>query len=111
MLEVSKRGPTQKNRLVGDAEMYKGLLDRDLTAPDGVKYFKDTLRLQFVKGPQSCFPLETFFDFLRARRGNMEMVKWIGNFTLLLKRLKNAWMDMWPISAMSQEQRETQVPC
>ena len=38
----------------------------------------------------------------------MEMVKWIGKFTLLLKRLKNAWMDMWPISAMSQEQRETQ---
>ena len=36
------------------------------------------------------------------------MVKWIGKFSLLLKRRKNAWTDMLPISAMSQEQRETQ---
>ena len=36
------------------------------------------------------------------------MVKLIGKFTLILKRLKNALMDMLPISAMSQEQRETQ---
>ena len=36
------------------------------------------------------------------------MVKLIGKFTLLLKRVKNALMDMLAISAMSQEQRETQ---
>ena len=35
------------------------------------------------------------------------MVKWIGKFTLLLKRLRDAWMDMLPVSAMSQEGRET----
>ena len=34
------------------------------------------------------------------------MVKWIGK--LLLKRSKNAWMDMLPVSTMRQEQGETQ---
>ena len=36
------------------------------------------------------------------------MVKWIGKFSLLLKRSRDAWMDMLPVSAMSQERRETQ---
>ena len=45
VLEAEKRGPALKNRLVGDAEMYKGLLDQEsLRATDGVKYFRDTLR-------------------------------------------------------------------
>ena len=48
MLEVEKRGPALKNRLVGDAEMYKRPLDREsLRAADGVKYFRDTLRPHF----------------------------------------------------------------
>ena len=34
------------------------------------------------------------FLFFRARRENMEMVKWIENLSLLLKRLKDSWMDM-----------------
>ena len=29
MREADKRGPVLKNRFVGDAEIYKGLLDRD----------------------------------------------------------------------------------
>ena len=106
-LEVSKRGPALKNRLVGDAEIYTGLLDREpLTAHDGVKFFKGTLRPQYVKGAQSVF-LWRFYRSLRTRRGNTEMVKWIGRFTLLLKRLKNAWIDMLLVSAMSQEQADT----
>ena len=36
------------------------------------------------------------------------MVKWIGKFSLLLKRLRDAWMDMPPVYTMSQERRETQ---
>ena len=55
-LEAGKRGPALKNRLVGDAGMYKGLLDREnLRSEDGVKYFKDTLRLHGIKGAQSFF--------------------------------------------------------
>ena len=34
------------------------------------------------------------------------MVKWIGKFSLLLKLLEDAWMDMLPLSAMTQGQRE-----
>ena len=36
------------------------------------------------------------------------MVKWIGKFSLLLKRLRDAWMDMLSLSAMSEERRQNQ---
>ena len=108
VLEVSERGPALKNKLVGVAEMYTGLLDREPpTAHDGVKFFKGTLRPHYVKGAQSIF-LWRFYRFLRARRGNTQMVKWIVRFTHLLMRLKNAWIDMLLVSAMSQEQADTQ---
>ena len=42
-LEAAKRGRALKNRLVGDASMYEGLLGREtLRSEDGVKYFKNT---------------------------------------------------------------------
>ena len=55
-----------------------------------------------------CFPLEFFTNIFEQGEGNTDMVDWIGKFSLLLKRLKDAWMDMSPLSAMSQEQRESQ---
>ena len=62
VLEVRKRAPALKNRRVGDAEMYKGRLAREpLTAPDGVKYFKDTLRLRTRSS--ECFALEMLSIF------------------------------------------------
>ena len=36
------------------------------------------------------------------------MVDWIGKFSLLLKRLNDSWMDLLPLSAMNQQQRESQ---
>ena len=39
------------------------------------------------------------------------MVKWIGQFSLLLKRSKDFWMDMLPMSAMTEEQRTKPVSC
>ena len=36
------------------------------------------------------------------------MVKWIGKFSLLLKRLKDSWMDMLPMCTLSEEQRQNQ---
>ena len=84
--------------------MHKGLLDREpLRTADGVKYLWDTLRPHFIKGAQSALFLWRFYQFTRARRGNIEMVKWIGKCSLLLKRLKDAWMDMLPLSTMSEE--------
>ena len=48
VFEETKRGPALKSRFVGDAEMYKGLLNREsLRATDGVKYFRNTFRLHF----------------------------------------------------------------
>ena len=108
VLEAGKRRPALKNRLVGDLAMHKELLSREsLRAEDGVKYFKDTLRPHFIKGAQSIF-LWRLYRFSRAKRGNTEMVKWIGKFSLLLKRRRDARMDTLPVSSMSQEQRETQ---
>ena len=75
-----------QHRIVGDAQMHRGLLDREsLRAEDGVKYFRDTLKPHF-KGTQSVF-LWRFYQFIRARRGNIEMVKCIGKFSLLLMRI------------------------
>ena len=68
MLEAGKRGPALKHRLVGVAEKYKGLFNREpLRADYGAKYFRDTLRPQFVKGAQSVFFWGGFFLFIRAR--------------------------------------------
>ena len=36
------------------------------------------------------------------------MVKWIGKLSLLLKRLRDAWMDMLPLPTMSEERRQNQ---
>ena len=106
-LEVGKRGQALKNRLVGDASMYKGFLDRESLRPEeGVKYFTYTLRHQFIKGALSVFT-QGFFQFIRARRENIVMVKWIGKFSLLSKRLLNAWMHMLPMSSMSEARRQS----
>ena len=36
------------------------------------------------------------------------MVKWIGTCSLLLKRLKDSWTDMLPMSVLTEEQRRIQ---
>ena len=36
------------------------------------------------------------------------MVWWIGKFSLLLKRLKDSWMVMLPMSALTKVQRQNQ---
>ena len=49
VLEAEERGAALKNRLVGDAELNKGQLNRDsLRASDGVKYFRNTLTPHFI---------------------------------------------------------------
>ena len=36
------------------------------------------------------------------------MFKWIGMFSSPWKRLRDAWIDMLPVSTMSEERRQTQ---
>ena len=74
---------------------------------DGIKYFKNTLRPHFIKRALSAL-LWKFFHFIRAKRENMEMLKWIGKCSLLFKRLKDSWMDMLPTNSMSETQRQNQ---
>ena len=59
------------------------------------------------KGAQSVF-LWRFSQFNRTRRGSLEMVMWIGRFSLSLKRWRDAWMDNLPMSALSEEQTRSQ---
>ena len=87
MLEAEKRGPALRA-----AEIYKRLLNREsLRADNGVKFFRDTSRQHFIKGAQSVF-LWRFYLVIRAKGGNIEMVNWIGKFSLLLNHLKD-FMD------------------
>ena len=54
--EASKRGPLLKSRLVGDARMYKEVLDNELPQDpaEGVNYSKNTLKKHFLKGTRNC---------------------------------------------------------
>ena len=89
----NKTWTSTEDRLVGDAEMRKRLLNREpMRTTDGVKYFRNTLRPHFIKGAYNVF-LWRFYQFNRARRGSLEMVKWISKFSLSLQRFKDAWMD------------------
>ena len=66
-LEQEKWGPALRNRLEGEAFVYKRLPDRDeLRQPNGrgVEYFERTLRPHFVKGAQTVF-LYRFMKFMK----------------------------------------------
>ena len=94
-LDAQKQGPALKNRLDGEAAVYKPLLDRDLLrGPDGVAYFKATLRPHFVKGNQAVW-LWRFFQVFKSARGNQDFLRWIARFQVLRKRLGDAWMDLF----------------
>ena len=95
-LEPEKRGPALRNRLEGEAAVYKPLLDRDqLRHPQvGVRYFKTALRPHFVKSSQSVF-LWRFFQLFKAHRGSQDMLRWIGRLSVLRKRIGEAWVDLF----------------
>jgi len=81
-LDAEKRGPALRNRLEGEAAVYKALLDRDLLRDPqtGVAYFKHELRPHFVKGTQTVF-LWRFFQLFKSYRGQQGMLRWIGRQT------------------------------
>ena len=69
ILDEEKRGPALKNRLFGDAQIYKPMLEREkLTAKTGVEYFLNFLRPHFVKGVQNVY-LFRLFQWMKMRRG------------------------------------------
>ena len=80
-LEPEKRGPALRNRLEGEAQQYKRLLDREMLRDphDGVNYFKRFLRPHFIKGAQNVF-LYRFMQFMKYNRGTMDLLKWMTRF-------------------------------
>ena len=97
-LEQEKWGPALRNRLEGEAAVYKRLLDRDdLRQPNGrgVEYFKRTLRPHFVKGAQTVF-LYRFMKFMKNNRGNGDLMKWMTRFQIDGRRLAESWMNLLP---------------
>ena len=96
-LEPEKRGPALRNRLEGDAQQYKRLLDREMLRDpqEGVNYFKRFLRPHFIKGAQNVF-LYRFMQFMKFNRGTMDLQKWMTRFQLTGNRLIESWMDLLP---------------
>ena len=95
-LDPEKRGPALRNRLEGDAAVYKPLLERDAlrNAEDGVAYFKRMLRPHFVKGNQSVF-MWRLFQLMKFNKGTQDFLRWIGRFQVTRKRLTDAWNDLF----------------
>jgi len=91
-LEPEKRGPALRNRLEGEAQQYKRLLDseRFRDPNDGVNYFKRFLRSHFIKGAQNVF-LYRFRLFMKYNRGTMDLEKWMTRF-----QLTESWVDLLP---------------
>ena len=90
-----KHGPMLKQRLCGDAAVYKSTFDRELLKEPntGVEYFFRHLRPNYVKGVQNVF-LYRLMQFLSQRRGKLDIHRWIAKFELQRKKLHNAWMDL-----------------
>ena len=62
-------GPALKNRLVGVAAMYKGLLDREaLRSEDVVKYFTNRLTPHFIKDLEVISSGDFFNLFVQGER-------------------------------------------
>ena len=91
-LDKERRGPALRNRLEGEATIYKKILDNChlKSKQDGAAYFKRALRHFFVKGSVNVF-LYGFQLFMNLRRGSSDLMKWMSRFKL--KRLDEAWGD------------------
>ena len=102
-LAEDKRGPALRNRLIGEADIYKDYLDPEQLreAGEGVDYLKRTLRPFFVKGTSHVF-LWRFMQIFKAHRGQQDLLRWMGRFGVLVKRLKESWMDC--LTTLSMEQ-------
>ena len=107
-LEPKLQGPNLRNRLSGNALVFKPLLNnQQLSEPaTGVKYFKDTLRPHFVKGNDHVF-LWRFMKIFRMARGTSDITTYPARYQIAMKRLRDSWMDIYtPISPTDPEYLE-----
>ena len=90
-----KQGLELRNRLTGEVEHLKALLDKEkLKDPEnGVEYFLSTLRPLYVKGNEIVF-LWRFFQLLTMKRsGHADLITWIPRVQIRRKRAFAAWMS------------------
>jgi len=99
-IEKDKQGPLLRQRLTGEALVYKPQIDKEKLKnanevsgiPQGVKYFLDFLRPKHLKNPAAFF-LYRLVQYMRVHRGRMEIGRWCTRFDVLRMRLHEAWMD------------------
>ena len=65
------------------------LVEKILTKPN----FLRALRLQFVKGAQNVF-LFRLFQFMKLKRGRLDISRFVAKYSLMRKRMLDAWMDL-----------------
>ena len=108
VLQERKRGQTLKNRLVGDAEMH---IDFSIENLWGQKMASSFFGIRW--DPISSRALRVFSsrDSINSFEQGVETLRltsWSASFLYSWTVFKDAWMDMLPLSAMSQEQRYSQ---
>ena len=93
-LEAEKRGPALRNRLEGEAAVYRALLDRDrLRDPNnGVRYFKQSSRPHLVKSNESVF-LWRFIQLSKAHRDLRTCSDWLDDYQSYGREsVKHGWI-------------------
>ena len=56
-------------------------------------YILKTVRPKFLKGMQNVF-LFRLFQFMKLRRGKLDINRWLPKYQLMKQRLEDAWMDL-----------------
>ena len=99
-MESEKWGPALRNRLEGEASVFKRLLDREELKQlngRGVEYFKRTLRPHFARGAQTVSSIVyRFMRLMKNNRENGDLMKWVTRFQIDGRRLEESWMDLCP---------------
>ena len=83
-VESEKWGPALRNRLEGEASVFKRLLDREELRQQngrGVEYFSDSLPYRFMR-------------FMKNNHGNGDLMKWMTRFQIDGRRLEESWLDL-----------------
>ena len=100
-IEVEKRGAHLRNRLTGDAVVYKPQMDKEkLKGEGGVQYFLDFLRPLHLKDASAVF-LFRLVQYMRIHRGKLDFGRWCSRFDVMKLRLFEAWDDTCELVPMN----------
>ena len=93
--DKEKRGAYLKNRLWGEAAVYKETMPPDLYQGEaGPEKLLQFLRPIFIKGATQTF-LHRLLRFMNTHRGSMDLQRWIPRYQNQLQRFRAAWGDLF----------------